>query len=98
MFWPEAGFLKRFGPEKYDEAKGISWAWLSGDGCMTKAPLAQETAPRGETNRYYISNADMSAFEFYQQFGGHWSIESQPFRKVNAVANHYPIAGNYGII
>ena len=29
------------------------------------------------TNRYYISNADMSAFEFYQHIRGHWSIENR---------------------
>jgi predicted transposase YbfD/YdcC len=29
------------------------------------------------TDRYYISNADMSAFEFYQCIRGHWSIENR---------------------
>jgi predicted transposase YbfD/YdcC len=29
------------------------------------------------TDRYYISNADMSAEEFYQHIRGHWSIENQ---------------------
>ena len=29
------------------------------------------------TDRYYISNADMSAQEFYQHIRGHWSIENK---------------------
>ena len=29
------------------------------------------------TDRYYISNADMSAMEFYQYIRGHWSIENK---------------------
>jgi predicted transposase YbfD/YdcC len=29
------------------------------------------------TDRYYISNADMSALEFYRCIRGHWSIENQ---------------------
>ena len=28
------------------------------------------------SGRYYISNADMSALEFYQRIRGHWSIEN----------------------
>ena len=45
QFWCEKGFFKALwvaGLEKYDEVKGINWTWLSGDGCMTKAPLALE--------------------------------------------------------
>ena len=30
-----------------------------------------------KTERYYISNADMSAFEFYSRVRGHWSIENR---------------------
>jgi len=40
--WVKAGvFLKLWqaGLLEYDETKGIDWAWLSMDGCMTKAPL-----------------------------------------------------------
>src|SRR5215212_2121196 len=40
--WVEAGvFLKLWqrGVERFDELKGIDWAWLSMDGAMTKAPL-----------------------------------------------------------
>jgi len=54
MFWSEAGFFKALwacGLRKYDEAKGINWTWLSGDGCMTKAPLAQETVGANPTDR-----------------------------------------------
>jgi predicted transposase YbfD/YdcC len=29
------------------------------------------------TDRYYISNADMSAMEFYRHIRGHWSIENR---------------------
>jgi len=29
------------------------------------------------TDRYYISNADISAMEFYQSIRGHWSIENR---------------------
>jgi len=46
LFWCEQGFFQALwvaGLEEYDEAKGIDWTWLSGDGCMAKAPLAQET-------------------------------------------------------
>ncbi|MDR0400853.1 MAG: hypothetical protein LBH51_07915, partial [Treponema sp.] len=48
--WCKAGFFEALGEaglSAYDEAKGIAWTWGSGDGCMTKAPLAVEKA--GET-------------------------------------------------
>jgi transposase len=54
MFWSESGFFKALwvcGLQKYDEVKGIDWTWLSGDGCMTKAPLAQETVGKNPTDR-----------------------------------------------
>jgi transposase len=54
MFWAEAGFFKALwacGLRKYDEVKGINWTWLSGDGCMTKPPLAQETVGANPTDR-----------------------------------------------
>ena len=54
MFWAEMGFFKALwacGLKKYDEVKGIDWTWLSGDGCMTKAPLAQETVGDNPTDR-----------------------------------------------
>ena len=43
--WAEAGvFLKlwQVGVQRYDDLKGIDWAWLSMDGAMTKAPLGGE--------------------------------------------------------
>ena len=54
LFWCEKGFFQSLwvaGLEQYDEVKGIDWAWLSGDGCMTKAPLAQETVGKNPTDR-----------------------------------------------
>jgi transposase len=53
-FWCEQGFFKTLwaaGLAAYDEAAGIQWDWLSADGCMTKAPLAQETVGRNPTDR-----------------------------------------------
>jgi putative transposase len=46
--WVTAGVFLQFweaGLERYDEVKGIDWAWLSMDGAMTKAPWG------GEKNR-----------------------------------------------
>ena len=43
--WVEADvFLKLWqaGVERFDELRGIEWAWLSMDGAMTKAPLGGE--------------------------------------------------------
>jgi transposase len=40
--WAQAGVFAAFwknGLLEYDDLKGIDWAWLSMDGCMTKAPL-----------------------------------------------------------
>ena len=40
--WSEAGVFEEFwrrGLLKYDQLKGIDWAWLSMDEAMTKAPL-----------------------------------------------------------
>ena len=53
-FWCEKGFFKDMwvsGLSSYNEAQGINWAWLSADGCMTKAPLAQEAVGRNPTDR-----------------------------------------------
>jgi transposase len=53
-FWCGQGFFKALwaaGLETYDEVKGIQWSWLSADGCMTKAPLAQEAVGRNPTDR-----------------------------------------------
>ena len=46
--WVQAGLFWQLwcaGLMEYDEVKGIDWSWVSGDGAMTKAPLA------GEKNR-----------------------------------------------
>ena len=54
MFRCEKGFFRALwvaGLEEYDEAQGIDWTWLSGDGCMTKAPLARETVGKNPTDR-----------------------------------------------
>ena len=54
IFWAETGFFKALwaiGLRKYDETKGIDWTWVSGDGCMTKAPLARETVGANPTDR-----------------------------------------------
>jgi transposase len=54
LFWSEAGFFKALwacGLQKYDEVQGINWTWLSVDGCMTKAPFAQETVGANPTDR-----------------------------------------------
>ena len=54
LFWCKKGFFQALwvaGLEAYDEAQGIDWTWLSGDGCMTTAPLAQETVGKNPTDR-----------------------------------------------
>jgi predicted transposase YbfD/YdcC len=38
-----------------------------------------------QTDRYYISNADMSALDFYQSLRGHWSIENQLHWRLDVV-------------
>ena len=53
-FWCEKGLFKALwvaGLEQYEEGQGINWTWLSGDGCMTKAPLALETVGKNPTDR-----------------------------------------------
>ncbi len=52
--WLKAGFFKKIwtlGLEKYDEIKGIDWEWQSLDGCIIKAPLAQEEVGKNPTDR-----------------------------------------------
>jgi len=54
QLWEADGFFERIwatGLEKYDEGKGIDWEWQSIDGCMTKAPLAQESVGKNPTDR-----------------------------------------------
>jgi transposase len=53
-FWCEQGVFQALwvaGLERYDEVRGIKWTWLSADGCMTKAPLAQEAVGKNPTDR-----------------------------------------------
>jgi len=43
--WVAAGVVLKLwqaGLERFDDLKGIDWAWLSMDGAMTKAPLGGE--------------------------------------------------------
>ena len=52
--WQRAGFFERIwakGLERYDELEGIGWEWQSVDGCMVKAPLAQESVGKNPTDR-----------------------------------------------
>jgi transposase len=52
--WCAAGFFEalwKAGLTAYEDAAGIDWTWISGDGCMTKAPLAQETVGKNPTDR-----------------------------------------------
>jgi transposase len=52
--WAEAGFFRRMWQEgllTYDEVYGLGWEWESVDGCMVKAPLAQDAAGRSPTDR-----------------------------------------------
>jgi len=54
QLWQEDGFFERIwakGLEKFDEIHGIDWEWQSLDGCMTKAPLAQESVGKNPTDR-----------------------------------------------
>lgn len=54
QLWSAAGFFKSIwaaGLYEYDELKGLDWEWLSLDGCMTKAPLAQESVGANPTDR-----------------------------------------------
>jgi len=54
--------------------------WLEGKGAWKdlKTIIQYRSWRNGIiTDRYYISNADMSAMEFYQCIRGHWSIENR---------------------
>lgn len=43
--------LWKAGLTEYDELKGVEWSWLSIDGSMVKAPLAQDSVGRNPTDR-----------------------------------------------
>ena len=52
--WEVAGFFEELWAmalEEYDKEKGIGWEWQSVDGCMVKAPLAQEAVGHNPTDR-----------------------------------------------
>ena len=52
--WSAIGFFEGIwaaGLYEYDEIKGIDWEWQSLDGCMVKAPLAQESVGPNPTDR-----------------------------------------------
>ncbi len=54
QLWAAAGFFAAIwaaGLYEYDELKGLDWEWQSLDGCMTKAPLAQESVGKNPTDR-----------------------------------------------
>ncbi len=54
QFWERAGFFEAiwaYALEEYDDLKGLDWEWQSLDGCMTKAPLAQESVGNNPTDR-----------------------------------------------
>lgn len=52
--WVQAGVFRAMweaGLMAFDEVEGIDWAWLSMDGCMTKAPLGGEKTGKNPTDR-----------------------------------------------
>ena len=52
--WLLASFfldLWKAGLAEYDELEGIEWNWLSIDGSMVKAPMAQDSVGRNPTDR-----------------------------------------------
>jgi len=46
----QGSFWQR-GLSEYDGMEGIAWEWQSIDGCMNKAPMAQESSGRNPTDR-----------------------------------------------
>jgi transposase len=63
--WLQAGVFWQLwcaGLMEYDDLKGIDWSWVSGDGAMTKAPLAGEknrSEPHGSgQTRHQAKSAD----------------------------------------
>jgi len=52
--WEQRGFFRELwkrGLAEYDDMEGIAWEWQSIDGCMNKAPLAQESFGPNPTDR-----------------------------------------------
>ena len=85
--WCAAGFfaaLWQAGLLAYDAAKGIAWTWVSGDGCMTKAPLARETVGKNPTDRGKKREQTASAGRRCGSTPGTGGNGSQPARCVPA--------------
>jgi hypothetical protein len=56
----------------------IGWLECKAAGKDLKSIIQYRSWRNGTmTDRYYISNLDMSAFEFYQSIRGHWSRENR---------------------
>jgi hypothetical protein len=54
QLWEQAGFFEAiwaYALEEYDDLHGLDWEWQSLDGCITKAPLAQESVGKNPTDR-----------------------------------------------
>jgi len=54
QFWCKHGFFEVIwisGLKRYDEIQDINWSWLGKHGCMTKAPLSQESVENNPTDR-----------------------------------------------
>jgi len=52
--WERRGFFQELwerGLSEYDDMEGIAWHWQAIDGCMYKAPLAQESSGANPTDR-----------------------------------------------
>jgi len=52
--WSANGFFEAIwtaGLYEYDDIKGLDWEWLALDGCMVKAPLAEESVGPNPTDR-----------------------------------------------
>jgi predicted transposase YbfD/YdcC len=77
----ETGEERRHGRVERREVRSVTEiGWLEGRGNWKDLrTIIQYRCYRNgvKTDRYYISNADMSALEFYRHLRGHWSIENR---------------------
>jgi predicted transposase YbfD/YdcC len=77
----KTGEEKKHGRVEQREIRSVTGiGWLEGKAAWKdlKAIIQYRSWRNGiMTDRHYISNADMSALEFYQCIRGHWSIENQ---------------------
>lgn len=89
--WVEAGVflaLWKDGVERFDDLRGIDWAWLSLDGAMTKAPLG------GEKNRTQSDGPRQERGEAQSADGGAWGANrgghrGSPAPRHEAAARHH---------